>query len=184
MEKRANIFWCTGMSGVGKSTLANYANVELKKQGISTLILDGDVVREKYDVKLGFGRDDVEKNNLNVVKLCEDERFNYEVIIVPIISPIDTVRSAVRNMLDPGYSLIYIHAEIESLKDRDPKGLYKRADNGEITNLIGYSDNNPYDIPQQYDLLLDTSDSNDIDKSKQLFVEFILKKILETSVLL
>jgi len=177
MGIKGNIFWCTGMSGAGKSTLAEYARDELERLGFSVLILDGDVVREKYDVQLGFGRKDVEKNNLNVARLCNDERCDYDVIIVPIISPIDAVRCKVRKLLAPGYNLIFISADIRSLKKRDPKGLYKKADNNEITDLIGYSDSNPYDTPKDYDLVIDTSNKTDIDKSKQLFIEFILKKV-------
>ena len=64
--KKASIFWCTGMSGVGKSTLSEYAKSELENHGYNILILDGDVERENYDIKLGFGKNDVEKNNLNV----------------------------------------------------------------------------------------------------------------------
>ena len=153
MKNKASIFWCTGMSGVGKTTLADYAKVKLIKNGVTTLIIDGDMVREKYDNKLGFGRKDVELNNLNVAKLCKIERRNYNVIIVPIISPIDIVRKKVRSILSPDYHLIYIFAEIMTLRNRDTKGLYKKADDGELTDLIGYSDSNPYDIPEEYDFV-------------------------------
>jgi len=173
MKKKANIFWCTGMSGVGKSTLAEYAKRVLERSKFSVLILDGDVVREKYDVKLGFGRKDVEKNNLHVAKLCEDERYNYDAIIVPIISPIDIVRKAVKKILLPNYYLIYFYSDIDSLRKRDPKGLYKKADELEITDLIGYSDSNPYEIPETYDLIIDTSDHIDIDYSKKTISQFI-----------
>ena len=83
--KKATIFWCTGMSGVGKSTLASYASDKLKKNGLQVYILGGDVVRANYDIQLGFGQKDVEKNNLNIARLCEIERGNYDIIIVPII---------------------------------------------------------------------------------------------------
>jgi adenylylsulfate kinase-like enzyme len=76
MEHRANIFWCTGMSGVGKSTLVEYTKNKLVEQWCSVLILDGDAVREKYKVKLGFGREDVKRNNFYVAKLCEEYRDN------------------------------------------------------------------------------------------------------------
>jgi len=181
MKSIADIFWCTGMSGTGKSTLSLYAKGELKRKGLSVLILDGDVIRDKYKTRLGFGREDVEKNNLNVAKLCEGERDNYDVIIVPIISSIDTVRRTVRKNLSPGFHLMYITADIESLKDRDPKGLYKKADNGELIGLIGYSDSNPYDIPQDYDLIVDTSKQVDVERSKELFLNFILQNIIEST---
>ena len=72
--KKASIFWFTGMSGAGKSTMAEHAKFELENHGYNILILDGDVVRENYNIKLGFGKDDIEKNNLNVARLCKKER--------------------------------------------------------------------------------------------------------------
>lgn len=174
---QALVFWCTGMSGVGKSTLANYAKEELELLNYKVLILDGDIIREKYNVPLGFGRDDVKFNNLNVMEICKSEQCNYDVIIVPIISPIDEVRATVREFLSPGYYLIYVEANIETLKTRDTKGLYKKADDGKILDLIGYSNSNPYDVPQDYDLKVTTSSNCSIYKSRELFNEY-LKKIV------
>ena len=172
------------MSGVGKSTLVEYTKNKLVEQGCSVLILDGDTVREKYKVKLGFGREDVKRNNFYVAKLCEEYRDNYDVIMVSIISPIDNVRQKVKSILSPNYNLIYIFSDIESLKKRDKKGLYKKSDNGEITDLIGYSDTNPYDIPEDYDLIIDTSKESNLKKSKQLFERFVLSKAVKSTVLL
>ena len=183
MKIKANIFWLTGMSGVGKSTLANYAKDELERLGFSALILDGDVIRAKYDIKKGYDAEDVKKNNLHVTELCRRERNNYNAIIVPIISPIDLVRSEVRRLLTPGYYLLYVHTNIETLKKRDPKGLYKKADEGRITDLIGYSDRNPYDIPKDYDLLIDTSDEFSEDNAKHQFSKYIVKKVVDSNTL-
>ena len=184
MKSKAHIFWCTGMSGSGKSTLAEHAKVKLERLGFTVLIIDGDVVREQYDAQLGFGREDVEKNNLYVAKLCESERYNYDVILVPIISPINSVRSTIRSLLSPCYHLVYIYTDIETLKKRDTKGLYKKADDGEITDLIGYSKSNQYDIPKDYDLMVDTEKQSNIEKSKQAFSNFVNSKVVEPSVLL
>jgi len=184
MGRKANIFWCTGMSGVGKSTLVEHTKNKLVAQGYTVMVLDGDVVREKYKVKLGFGREDVERNNFYVVKLCEEYRDNYDVIMVAIISPIENVRRKVKRILSPNYNLVYIFADIESLRKRDKKGLYKKSDNGEIKDLIGYSDTNPYDIPEDYDLIIDTGKESDLKKSKQLFERFVLSKVVKTTVFL
>ena len=172
--KQGSVFWCTGMSGVGKSTLASYAKNELEEKGKSVLILDGDVVRDNYRVKLGFDRQDVKKNNFNVAKICSHERKQYDLLIVPIISPIETVRRKLREILSPNYHLIYITAKITSLRERDTKKLYEKADQGKITDLIGYSVSNPYDIPTDYDLKIDTSNPSDIEKCKNEFVEYLL----------
>jgi adenylylsulfate kinase len=181
--KTAKIFWCTGMSGSGKTTLASHANIELEKHGLKVLIIDGDVVREKYKTQLGFNRDDVEKNNLNVVEICLSERDKYDGIIVPIISPIDNVRRTVRKLLSPNFNLIYLYADIASLRARDPKGLYSKADQGIIKNLIGYSNSNPYDTPEEFDLKIDTSTESNLPRSQDIFTSFIMNKIFPASAL-
>lgn len=175
---KANVFWCTGMSGVGKTTLSLDAHEKLSNLGYKSIILDGDAVRENYDVQLGFGRADVEKNNLNIAKICELERGKYDAIIVPVISPINIVRQVVRKILKPGYHLIFITASIDALKDRDPKGLYQKADMGQILDLIGYSDINPYEPPKDYDLIVDTSNKDEIKKTKEAFTAYILKTVM------
>ena len=71
--KNAAIFWCTGLSGAGKTTLSLRSKKKLVESGFGVRILDGDTVRDAYEVKLGFGRKDIEKNNTNIVKICEDE---------------------------------------------------------------------------------------------------------------
>ncbi|MBT3515134.1 MAG: adenylyl-sulfate kinase [Nitrospina sp.] len=89
-------------------------------------------------------------------------------MIVSIISPIDKVRKQIRKMLSPGFYLIYVTTNIETLKDRDPKGLYKKAAEKEITNLIGYSAGNPYDIPLDADLINDTSKGVELEECKKI----------------
>jgi adenylylsulfate kinase-like enzyme len=173
-KKNAAVFWCTGMSGAGKSTLAEHAKTEMEKTGLSVLIVDGDTVRESYPEKLGFSGDDVRKNNLNIANICTNERKSYDAIIVPIISPSNEVRAIVREMLSENVYLIFVSSDIESLRERDPKGLYKDADLGRIVDLIGYSESNPYEIPSDADLIVDTSSNSDIQESKRIFSEFIL----------
>jgi adenylylsulfate kinase len=179
MKSKANIFWCTGLSGSGKSTLADHVKSELEKSGFKTLIIDGDVVRAKYNIQLGFNRKDIEKNNLNVLKLCEIERYNHDVIIVPIISPINEVRLIIRKLLGPSYHLVYVSSDIDTLTSRDTKGLYKKAIDGTINDLIGFSKKNPYDIPKDYDLIINTGKDSDIKQSKQEFTEFVFSKVLK-----
>ena len=169
------------MSGVGKSTLTSHAKLELEKHGLSVLTLDGDFIRNSYNTKLGFGSGDVEKNNLNVASICENERHNYDVILVPMISPIDLVRQKAKKLLSPGYYLIYLEATIKSLRNRDSKGLYSKADSGLIKDLIGYSNSNPYEIPTKYDLKVDTSKKATIEKSKNKFTKYVLDKALLTT---
>jgi len=168
-----SVFWCTGLSGSGKSTLANGVINKLAKYGKTSLIIDGDEVRERYPAKLGYGRIDVERNNLNVAKYCFDGIGHYDCIIVPIISPIDEIRKKIR-MLFPDFYLIYVYSDIQTLRRRDTKGLYEKADSGELKDLIGYSVSNPYDTPDDYDLIINTSNDSDKTQSINLFLDFIL----------
>jgi len=171
------IFWCTGLSGAGKSTLANGVADKLKRLGKTVLIIDGDDVREKYPTKLSYGRADVEVNNLNVTRYCENEIGKYDCIIVPIISPIDEVRKKIRSLLSPNFYLVYIAADIQVLRLRDTKGLYAKADAGELQDLIGYSESNPYDIPDDCNLIVDTSNSADPQQSIDMFYDYAIEII-------
>jgi len=175
--KNATIFWCTGLSGAGKTTLSLQVKKRLEAIGFSVKILDGDTIRETYKVKLGFGRKDVEKNNTNIVKICEAEREKYDILIVPVISPIDRFRKMARKRLAPCFYLIYLSCDIDSLIKRDPKGLYGKADRGEIPDLIGYSKINPYEVPEDADLEVDTSSKTTLESSVETVLTFVEKNI-------
>ena len=173
--KNAAIFWCTGLSGAGKTTLSLRAENKLTASGFRVKVLDGDTIRATYKVKLGFDRKGIEKNNANIVEICEVERKNYDILIVPVISPINYCRMMARKKLEPYFYLIYLSSSIDSLKKRDPKGLYDKADRGEILDLIGYSKINPYEVPVDADLEIDTSSSATLGSSVETIVEFIKK---------
>ena len=169
-----NIVWLTGMSGSGKSTLAEYIKDTYQKEGYSVRIIDGDDIRDKDVDKLGFGRKDVEVNNLRIAKLClESKDSGFDLILVPVISPYDEVRKRTRSLLEPYYHLVYVEADIDSLKKRDTKGLYKAADQGIINDLIGYSEINPYDKPGDADFVINTNNGTSLDDSKKLLLDFI-----------
>ena len=169
-----NVVWLTGMSGSGKSTLASFIKTAFQKEGFKVQIIDGDDVRDQDSNKLGFGLEDVEINNLRIAKLClELKNRDYDLVLVPVISPYDSVRKKTREILEPYYHLVYVKAEVESLRKRDTKGLYKAADQGEITDLIGYSLTNPYEEPNDADLILNTDNRLLIGKTKQLFQGFV-----------
>ena len=178
--KNAIIFWCTGLSGAGKTAIAADAKKHLEATGLDVMVVDGDKVRASYGAKLGFGRSDVEKNNMHIVAICEAERKKYYIIIVSAISPIDRPRKTAREKLKPFFYLIYLYCEMDSLKKRDPKGLYGKAGRGEIEGLIGYSASNPYDVPMDADFALNTTPPATLEVSARLFLRFINKKNLES----
>ena len=163
------------MSGSGKSTLAEYIKDTYQKEGYSVRIIDGDDIWDRDVEKLGFGRKDVEVNNLRIAKLClESKDSGFDLILVPVISPYDEVRKRIRSFLEPYYHLVYVEADIDSLKKRDTKGLYKAADQGLINNLIGYSEINPYDKPSDADFVVNTNNNTLLDDSKQSLLGFAM----------
>ena len=162
------------MSGSGKSTLAEYIKDTYQKEGYSVRIIDGDDIRDRDVEKLGFGRKDVEVNNLRIAKLClESKDSEFDLILVPVISPYDEVRKRTRSLLEPYYHLVYVETDIDSLKKRDTKGLYKAADQGLINDLIGYSEINPYDKPSDADFVVNTNNNTLLNDSKQSLLGFV-----------
>ena len=162
------------MSGSGKSTLAEYIKNTYQNEGYTVRIIDGDDIRDRDVEKLGFGLKDVEVNNLRIAKLClESKDSGFNLILVPVISPYDEVRKRIRSFLEPYYHLVYVEADIDSLKKRDTKGLYKAADQGLISDLIGYSEINPYDKPSDADFVVNTDNNTLLDNSKQSLLGFV-----------
>jgi len=177
MLKKAHIYWCTGLSGAGKTSLSTEAKKHLEFMGFDVLIVDGDVVRSNYDSNPGFHREAIEKNNLTIAEICKKNRGDYDAILVPVISPIDSVRKEIRKILSPQFSLIYLSADVASLKTRDVKGLYAKADRGDLPDLIGYSESNPYEKPDDADLVIDTGSRSDFSDSVKKFNGFVKKAI-------
>jgi adenylylsulfate kinase len=130
--------WFTGLSGSGKSTLANEVEVELNKKGIHTYLLDGDNVRHGLNKNLDFsaeGRKENIRRIGEVAKLFVDAGL---VVLTAFISPFREDRDNVRKLLNDGEFIeIFVDADLETCESRDPKGLYKKARNGEIKDFTG-----------------------------------------------
>jgi adenylylsulfate kinase len=173
-----NVIWLTGMSGSGKSTLSSELMLLLLQKNYKVYVLDGDDMRGKDTIKLGYGYKDVMKNNLRVADLCNELRKEYDFIIVPVISPYESIRQKVRSKLEPNFHLVYIKSDIESLRSRDPKGLYLASDKGLINNLIGYSKINPYDEPNNAEVVVETGSHVTISDSREQLFGYINKTCL------
>ncbi len=165
--------WLTGMSGSGKTTLSSEVKIILQKQCYTVRIVDGDDVRNNYKKKLRFNRSDVMTNNMYIAQKCQDLRAECDVILAPVISPYNKARIKVRALLRPNFHLIYLKTNIDSLIARDPKGLYKSADDGLIKDLIGYSKTTPYEQPDDAELTIETNDENTIDASRMQLLRYI-----------
>lgn len=176
--KRGLVFWFTGLSGAGKTTLAESVRERLRGRDIKTSILDGDDVRSRLHRHLGFTETEIKENNALIAGLCEDERRQADVVLVPIISPYRVSRARAREQLSPGFFEIHVRADIPVLEQRDTKGLYKKVRIGKMDNLIGYSPDSPYEPPEIPDLTIDTGESN-IDGSLNVLLSFILSTIID-----
>ena len=145
------------MSGAGKSYYSEYIKKILEKENLKVNIIDGDIIRDKYKIPVGFSFDEICNNNKNIANICKEEYKNFDVTIVSVISPYESVRKQIKRLFENDLFYIYVHADIDSLKKRDTKGLYRKADIGLIDNLIGYSKKSIYEKPENADLILNTS---------------------------
>lgn len=151
------ILWFTGLSGSGKSTIANIVEKKLTLSGRHTYLLDGDNVRHGLNRDLGFtDADRVE----NIRRVAETARLFVDaglIVLVSFISPFRSERRVARELVEPGEFLeVYVDTPLEVCMARDPKGLYKRAQAGEIKNFTGLD--SPYEAPEAAEIHVNTVD--------------------------
>jgi adenylylsulfate kinase len=147
--------WFTGLSGSGKSTIAEMLYHEFQARGMKTEILDGDVVRTNLSKGLGFSKEDRDTNIMRIGFVANLLTRNGVAAICCPISPYKETRDSNRALIG-NFVEVYVHATIEELaENRDPKGLYKKALAGEIEHFTGVSD--PYEEPSDPELRLDTA---------------------------
>ncbi len=152
---RGGVLWLTGLSAAGKSTVAMAAMRQLFARGRQVYVLDGDNVRHGLNRDLGFTP---EARTENIRRLAETAKLMADaglIVMVAAISPAQADRDHARGIIGPGFHEIFVSADLDTCRTRDPKGLYKRALAGEIANFTGVSA--PYEVPRQADLVLDTS---------------------------
>ena len=153
-EQKGFTVWFTGLSGSGKSTIAEMLYHELRARNLKVEILDGDIVRQNLSKGLGFSKEDRDTNILRIGFVAELLTRNGVATICCPISPYRETRDACRKAIGE-FVEIYMHATVEELAaNRDPKGLYKKALAGEITNFTGVDD--PYEPPLHPELVVDT----------------------------
>jgi adenylylsulfate kinase len=160
--------WFTGLSGAGKSTIANLVAGELRTRGHNVEILDGDEVRTNLSKGLGFSKEDRDTNIRRIGYVCNLLARNGVIAISAAISPYRDIRDEIRRNHQRFFE-VYMKCSIEKLSERDVKGLYKKALAGEIKNFTGVSD--PYEEPLNPELVLDSGTER---------VEQSLQKLLRT----
>ena len=153
--------WFTGLSGSGKSTLAERVRDILLERGMKVEVLDGDEVRTNLSKGLGFSKEDRDTNIRRIGWVCHLLTRNDVVAVAAAISPYRAIRDENRTLIGR-FVEVYCECDLDTLKGRDPKGLYEKALNGEIKNFTGVSD--PYEAPEKAEVVVNTA-SEDIDAS-------------------
>ncbi|MCH8300872.1 MAG: adenylyl-sulfate kinase [Candidatus Marinimicrobia bacterium] len=169
--KQGTTLWMTGLSGAGKTTIANLLAEKLIRRGEKVEILDGDVIRTNLSKGLGFSKEDRETNLMRIGFVCRLLSRNGAIAIAAAISPYDYIRKNLRKE-DENFIEVYVNAPIEKCIERDVKGLYKKALAGEIKQFTGIDD--PYEAPEDAEIEVHT-DKETVEES----VEFILRRMEE-----
>lgn len=168
------ILWFTGLSGSGKSTIANAVEAALVEQSVHTYVLDGDNVRHGLNKGLGFTEEDRKENIRRigeVAKLFVDAGI---ITLTAFISPFLDDREQVRALVEEGEFIeIFVDASLETCESRDPKGLYEKARAGIIPNFTGIS--SPYEQPVNPEITI-KSDELTIEESVQEVLQYLKTK--------
>ena len=165
MSDKGVTVWFTGLSGAGKSTIAEKLEQILKAKGRNVEILDGDVVRTNLSKGLGFSKEDRDINIRRIGFVCNLLARNGVVAIAAAISPYREIRDEIRANTG-NFLAVYVDCSIEELTRRDVKGLYEKALKGEIKNFTGISD--PYEEPLKPEVTLDSEKDTEEESLSQL----------------
>lgn len=174
MGHKCACLWFTGLSGSGKSTIANKVEEMLFRQGIKTYTLDGDNVRKGLNSDLSFTEADRVENIRRIGEVANLMCDAGLVVLAAFVSPFAQDRQMVKDRIKENYFEIFIDTPIEECERRDVKGLYKKARNGEISNFTGIS--SPFESPINPDIHIKTLEHS-IEESANLIVDILLPKL-------
>lgn len=169
---RARCIWLTGLSGSGKSTIANLLEKRLRAEGRRAFILDGDDVRRGLSRDLGFSEADRVENIRRIAEVAKLMTDSGLVVLVSCISPFRAGRQAAREMFERGEFLeVFVDAPLVECERRDPKGLYARVRRGELRHFTGVD--SKYEPPEEAEVHLRSGED-----SPEVCAEHILMKML------
>jgi bifunctional enzyme CysN/CysC len=164
------VLWFTGLSGSGKSTIANLVERELHERGVRTFLLDGDNVRHGLNRDLGFTDADRVENVRRVGEVARLFTQAGLVVLCSFISPFRAERRMVRELLGDGdFVEVFVDTPIEDCMKRDPKGLYAKALKGEIENFTGVT--SPYEEPEAAEIVLQTRELSAVEAADRVIEE-------------
>ena len=174
-KHKSLLLWFTGLSGSGKSTIANCVEQALHEKGIHTYTLDGDNVRKGLNNNLSFSPED---RTENIRRIAETAKLMMDaglVVLAAFVSPYKKDRDNIRTIVGSENMVeIYINTSVEECERRDEKGLYKKARAGEIKNMTGIS--SPYEAPENPEIEIDTEKVN-VEKATEHIINNIYPKL-------
>ena len=171
LKNNGIVLWFTGLSGAGKTTLADAVGVHLGNLGFKIKKIDGDILRETKNIGLGFSREDRKKNVEAAGKMAKEMAEDGYIVTAALISPHRDARDKLKKEID-NFLEIFVSAPIEICESRDPKGLYKKARAGEIKNFTGVDD--PYEPPVNPEITIETHLVSSQEASRQI-VDYLTK---------
>lgn len=173
LNQKSKIFWLTGLSGSGKSTIAQGLERKLFNEGFFVQVLDGDNIRTGINNNLGFSLDDREENIRRISEVAKLYLNSGIITVCSFISPTIEIRSFAKKIIgEDDFAEVYINAPIEVCETRDVKGLYKKARKGEIKGFTGID--SPYEAPSNPDLEIRT-DLLNVEEGVEKVFDFIRK---------
>jgi adenylylsulfate kinase len=171
---RGAVLWFTGLSGCGKSSIANAVDQLLHERGVHTFVLDGDNIRMGLNRNLGFTPEDRTENIRRIGEVARLFADSATIILSAFISPYKSDRDLVRTLVPEGeFVEISVQASLETCESRDPKGLYKKARAGEIKNFTGLDA--PYEAPEKPEIVLD-SDNKGVEVLAREVIAYLVSK--------
>ena len=175
LGQRSAVFWFTGLSGSGKTTIAREVERMLYDQGYHVAVLDGDNLRTGLCNNLGFSQDDRIENIRRVAEVARLLLNNGTIVLACFVSPTKAIRQAAAEIIKPqDFQEIHVNTSLRVAESRDPKGLYKKARAGELSNFTGIDA--PYEAPENPALSLST-DGRSVEASAKEVMDHIVKTL-------
>ena len=173
-QQKPCILWFTGLSGSGKSTIANAIELKLNQLKKHTYLLDGDNIRMGLNKGLGFSDEDRIENIRRIGEVAKLFVDSGTIVLSAFISPFQEDRDSVRKLVDVNEFIeVYIDTPLNICESRDPKGLYKKARTGEIPNFTGIS--SPYEAPSNTEIHLKT-DTTSVEECVDIVISYLDEK--------
>lgn len=169
------LIWFTGLSGSGKSTIANVVEQELHKKGVKTYTLDGDNIRKGINNDLTFAPEDRTENIRRIAEISNLMVDAGLVVLAAFVSPYKKDRENIRNIVkDVNFVEVFVNTSVEECERRDVKGLYKKARAGEIKNMTGISA--PYEAPENPNVEINTEEKT-VEEAVHEIMNYITPKL-------